>query len=155
MNFTTTFSVHATAQQTFEAIKNVRGWWGQGIQGRTEQIGDEFTYRHKDIHLSRQELVEQIPGRRIVWVVRDADLSFTTAPDEWKGTQLVFDLTSQGGDTEVRFTHVGLVRAFECFDACSKGWTFYVGDSLRRLITTGRGRPDSKEDGREPVAARV
>jgi hypothetical protein len=40
---------------------------------------------------------------------------------------------------------VGLVPAFDCFEACSAGWTFYVGDSLLRLITTGKGKPDPEE----------
>ena len=35
----------------------------------------------------------------------------------------------------------GLIRALECFDACSRGWSGYITDSLPNLITAGRGRP--------------
>jgi hypothetical protein len=51
---------------------------------------------------------------------------------------------------------VGLVPAFECFEACSRGWSFFVGESLRQLITTGKGKPDRKEKATEGKrAARV
>jgi hypothetical protein len=49
-----------------------------------------------------------------------------------------------GNQAEVRFTHQGLVPAFECFDACSSAWGFLVNDSLRSLITTGKGKPLKK-----------
>ncbi len=145
-DFTTSFTVDQTPDEAFEAIKNVRGWWSEGVVGGTSEIGDVFTYRHGDIHYSRQELSEMVPGKRLVWdVLDDAYLKFTRDSNEWKGTHLSFDISRVGDKTEVRFTHAGLVREHECFDACSKGWTFYVGDSLRRLISSGKGQPDPKE----------
>lgn len=61
---------------------------------------------------------------------------------------MVFILrTAQEGDkTELRFTHVGLVPAIECYGACSRAWGFYINDSLRRFITTGEGQPAKKEE---------
>ncbi|WP_161596676.1 hypothetical protein [Chitinophaga vietnamensis] len=46
------------------------------------------------------------------------------------------------GKTEVRFSHLGLMPASECFDACSNAWTGYINNSLQRLIATGEGLPD-------------
>lgn len=43
----------------------------------------------------------------------------------------------------IHFTHLGLVPEFECFDACSNGWTHYIRQSLLSLITTGKGQPNS------------
>ncbi|OXM45754.1 hypothetical protein CFP71_38230 [Amycolatopsis thailandensis] len=37
-----------------------------------------------------------------------------------------------------------LVPEYECFDVCHKAWTFYVGTSLRDLITTGEGQPNRR-----------
>ena len=42
-------------------------------------------------------------------------------------------------------THVGLVPALQCFSDCSGGWGFYFSQSLRKLLTTGKGEPDPKE----------
>lgn len=144
-DFSTTFWVDQTPKEALAAIQNVRGWWSETIVGDTRRVGDEFSYRHEDLHQSRQQLEEVVPGQRVVWRVLDARLSFTRQPDEWKGTQLRFEVAPRGGKTEVRFTHVGLRPACECYEACSKGWSFYVGESLRSLMATGRGQPDREE----------
>jgi Activator of Hsp90 ATPase homolog 1-like protein len=141
-DLTTTFSVDRSPEQVFAAISNVREWWGAGIEGAADKIGDEFMYRHKDLHVSTQKLAEAIPGKKLVWLVTDANLSFTKDTGEWKGTQLSFEIAPIGSRTEVRFTHVGLGPECECFEACTKGWNHYVGESLRALLTTGAGKPD-------------
>ena len=38
-----------------------------------------------------------------------------------------------------------LVPEFECFEACSSAWGFYVNGSLKRLITAGEGEPNAEE----------
>jgi len=86
-----------------------------------------------------------VPGKRVVWHVTDAELSFVKDKTEWNGTDIVFDIAKKDGKTEVRFTHVGLVPAFECYGGCSGAWGFYINDSLRNLITTGKGAPNQKE----------
>jgi hypothetical protein len=143
-DFSKTFLVDQSPEEAFAAIVNVRGWWSETIEGSAAEPGDVFRYRHKAIHDSTQKLEEAVPATKIVWLVTDARLSFTRDPGEWKGTHLRFDIAKKRDQTEIRFTHVGLVEAFECFDACSKGWSFYVGDSLREFITTGKGQPDRK-----------
>ena len=87
-------------------------------------------------------MTEVVPSRRVVWRVLEADLSHARNRTEWTGTELQFEITRVRGATELRFIHVGLSRGLDCFEACARGWEFYVGDSLRRLITTGEGKPD-------------
>jgi len=137
-SFSTSFVVDQTPEQVFDAVNNVRGWWTGEIQGRSAKAGDVFTFRYQDIHRSKQKLVEVVPGRKVVWLVEDAHLSFAKDKDEWTGTKVVFDIAKKGGKTELRFTHDGLVPKFECFEACSEGWDFYVNTSLKSLITTGK-----------------
>jgi hypothetical protein len=105
----------------------------------------KFTYRHKDLHYSKQKLIEVIPCQKVVWHVLESDLSFTVAKSEWTGTKIIFDIAKKWNETEIRLTHLGLVPDCECFDACSGGWGSYVNGSLRSLITTGKGHPDLKE----------
>jgi|HubBroStandDraft_3_1064219.scaffolds.fasta_scaffold115872_2 hypothetical protein len=64
---------------------------------------------------------------------------------EWDGTDIVFDIARKGDKTELRFTHVGLVPMIECYGGCSGAWGFYVSESLRSLITKGKGEPARKE----------
>jgi hypothetical protein len=144
-NFTTTFTVDQTPEEAFEAITDVRGWWSGEIEGRTDAVGEEFTYRYEDAHFSRQRITELVPGRTVVWHVEEGYLAFVDDATEWTGTDIRFDLSAQDGTTEVRFTHIGLDPDVECFDGCSSAWSFYINGSLRSLITTGRGDPSHRE----------
>jgi len=143
--FTTAFRVDQTPQEAFAAINNVRGWWTgkPGAEGSTDKLGDEFTYRYDDVHYSKQKVTDLVPGRKVAWRITDARLSFTKDQTEWKGTEVIFEIAKKGGKTEVRFTHAGLVPAFECFDACSNAWGSYIKGNLRSLITTGEGKPST------------
>ncbi len=145
-NFTTTFSVDQTPEEVFDAINNVRGWWSGEIDGSTDKLGAEFTYHYKDLHRSTQKITELVPGKKVVWHVLDSRINFVKDKTEWKGTDIVFEVIKKGDKTELRFTHVGLVPAFECYGACSDAWGFYINDSLRSLITTGKGEPNQKEE---------
>ena len=151
-NFTTTFTVAQTPEEAFAAINNVRGWWSgePGIEGSTDKLGDEFTYRYKPHHYSKQKITELIPGKKVVWLVLDGQLNFVNDKSEWKGTKITFEIARKGDQTEVRFTHVGLVPHYECYGACSNAWGSYMNGSLRNLITTGRGQPNQKNN-RRPV----
>lgn len=151
-DFTTTFLVDQTPEAAFAAITNVRGWWSGEIEGETAKVGDVFTYRYKDIHRSTQRVSEAIPGRKVVWDVLDAYLKFTENKTEWNGTRVIFEISRHGDRTAIRFTHQGLVPAFECYDDCSSAWSFYINDSLRGLIATGKGDPNQKEAAASSVA---
>jgi activator of Hsp90 ATPase-like protein len=136
-SFTTTFTVDQTPEEAFAAINNVRGWWTGDIEGSTDKLGDEFTYRYEDIHYSKQKITEFIPGQKVVWNVVDAQLNFTQDKKEWKGTDITFEVSKKGDKTEVTFAHLGLVPDFECFNNCSTAWGSLINGNLRRLITSG------------------
>ena len=145
-DFTTTILVDQSPKEALAAIKNFRGWWSEAIEGGTDELNDEFTYHYKDIHYCKLKLVELVPDQRVVWLVLDNYFKFTKDKSEWIGTKLVFDISQKGGQTEIRFTHEGLVPQYECYEICREAWTDYITDSLFSLITTGKGQPNSKED---------
>jgi hypothetical protein len=140
-DFTTTFTVDQTPEEAFEAITNVRGWWSGEIDGPTDELGGEFSYRYRDIHYSKQRVTELVPGKRVAWLVLDSSLEFVEDKREWNGTSVSFDIGRKGDKTEVRFTHIGLVPASECYGACSRAWSSIIRESLRTLITTAKGQP--------------
>jgi hypothetical protein len=143
-DFTTTMLVDQSPVQVFAAINDVRGWWSEEIEGGTVNLHDEFDYHHQDEHRCKMRIIESIPGEKVVWLVLDNYFKFMKDKTEWIGTKIVFDITEKGGQTQVRFTHLGLVPAYECFDVCRNAWTSYIQNSLRDLISTGKGRPNAK-----------
>jgi hypothetical protein len=144
-NFTIAFTVNQTPEAAFAAINNVRGLWSEDIEGRTDKLGSEFNYHFRDIHRCTMKITELIPGKKVVWRVLDNYFNFTKDTTEWTGTDIIFDVSKRGDKTEVRFTHQGLVPEYECYDACSDGWSTYIKGSLRDLIRKGKGQPNVGE----------
>jgi len=141
-SFTTTLTLDQTPDQALAAILNVRGWWSEDVEGRTDTLGSEFTYRYKDVHRCTMRMVELIPSKRVVWHVLENHFSFLENDTEWKDTKIIFQLSKRGHQTELRFTHQGLVPQNACYAVCHDGWTNYINGSLRDLIATGKGNPN-------------
>jgi hypothetical protein len=144
-NFNITISVNQPPERAFNAINNIRGWWSGEIEGETDKLGAEFTYRYKDVHLSKQKITELVPGKRVVWHVLDSNLSSMKDKSEWNGTDIVFEISRKDDKTEIHFTHVGLVPAFECYGDCSGAWGMLINENLVKLITTGKNQSDPFE----------
>jgi len=142
-DFTTTLLVDQTPQEAFDAINNVRGWWSEEIEGSTDKLNAEFKYHFEDIHRAQIKIIELIPGKKVVWLVMNNYFKFTKDKSEWTGTKISFDIDPQGNKTQIRFTHLGLVPEYECYEICRDAWSNYIKNSLRSLITTGKGQPNS------------
>ncbi|MFT3824023.1 MAG: SRPBCC domain-containing protein [Chitinophagaceae bacterium] len=138
-DFTTTILVDQSPEEVFNAVNNVGAWWPGEVNGDSQKISDEFSYRYKELHHTKQKLVEVVPNKKVVWLVTYSDLNYVDHKSEWEGTKIVFDITKKGSKTELRFTHEGLVPDVECYDSCSGAWTDIITDSLQSLITTGKG----------------
>ena len=139
-DFTTILLVDQTPKEVFDAINHVRGWWQGEIKGSTDKLNDEFTYEMGEVHYSKQKLVEVIPGKKVVWLVTDSRLNFTKDKSEWTGTKISFEISEINNKTQLRFTHLGLVPANECYGNCSTAWSQLIQHSLFSLITTGKGK---------------
>lgn len=156
-DFTTTLLVDQSPKEVFNAINNPHAWWSEEIEGSTDKLNDEFNYHFEDIHRCQLKVTELIPDQKVVWLVLDnyfkpgifEDAShkpaseFTNDKSEWKSTKISFEISKKENKTQVRFTHLGLVPEYECFEVCSNGWTHYIRQSLFGLITTGKGQPNS------------
>src|SRR4029079_10867669 len=140
-DYTFSFTIDHSPEEVFKAINNARGWWTGEIEGDTDKLGAEFVYRFGDLHYSKQKVTEFVPGKKVVWHVEEAQINFVKEKQEWKDTDIVFEIAEKDGKTEVNFTHVGLQPQIECYGACSDAWHTLLDGNLRRLIETGEDQP--------------
>ncbi|MCD6066896.1 MAG: ATPase [Bacteroidetes bacterium] len=145
-NFTTSITVDKSSTEVFKAINNVAGWWSENILGSTVKLNDEFIYNYKDVHICKMRIVEFISDKKVVWLVLENQFNFTEDKNEWKGNKIVFELSGKDGKTRLDFTQIGLVPEYECYKICQDAWSSYIQGSLKNLITTGKGNPNTKEN---------
>lgn len=146
-NFTSTILVDATpTKAAFNAIKDFRAWWSEEIEGSTDKLNVTFFYHYKDIHLCKIKLIELIPDKKLVYLVVANHFNFIKDQTEWVNTKLIFDITTEANKTKVTFTHKGLVPEYECYNVCNDAWTSYIQNSLYKLIITGKGEPNRKDE---------
>ncbi len=139
-DFRFTITTDQTSEQIFNAIRNVREWWSgiysEKFEGETKNLNDEFSFTAENgVHYSKHKLIEVLPNKKIVWQVIDGSLSFVEKKDEWIGTQVIFEITEEGGRTQLVFTHKGLTPEMECYDVCSSAWSQYLKEKLEPMIT--------------------
>lgn len=142
-NFTFQLTTDQPPQKVFQAITNVRSWWSgyyeEEIEGRTEKLNDEFTFRAgAGAHFSKHKLIEVVPDKKIVWLTTAGQLNFIEKGDEWVGTKVIFEITSKGDKTQLTFTHEGLTPEIECYESCTPAWTGYLEHKLLPLINTDK-----------------
>lgn len=137
-----TITVPKPAEEVYSAINNVRGWWSAGANGRTSNLHDEFLIDFKR-HWWTFKIIETIPGQKVVWKCTGSYMPWNEDQHEWSGTTVQFDILEQDDQTELTFTHKGLVPQCACFEGCLKGWTGYIQISLLNLLNNGIGTPDT------------
>ncbi|MFI5134394.1 MAG: SRPBCC domain-containing protein [Chitinophagales bacterium] len=140
-------TVNATAEKAFNNIKSVSKWWGTNFEGSSQKSGDVFTIRFGKTWVTF-EIAEVVPDKKIAWLVTDCNLEWIKDKKEWKGTKMLFKISAKDNATQISVTHIGLVPGIECYNDCVKGWNFHLKESLFKLITEGKGMPDTTKDSR-------
>ena len=84
-DFTAAISVDQTPEEAFHAINNVRGWWSENIEGSTDKLGAEFTYRYQDVHFCKLKIADFIPAKKVVWHVLQNRFNFTKDKERVEG----------------------------------------------------------------------
>jgi uncharacterized protein YndB with AHSA1/START domain len=141
-DFSTSFLVAESPEKVFNAVTNVRGWWSEQIEGRTDGLNEVFNYHYQDVHRCRMKIIDFVPDSRVVWLVEDNYFNFVNDKSEWKNTEIIFEISKTDDQTELKFTHKGLVPAYECYAICADSWGNYIRGSLKDLVVNGIGNPN-------------
>ena len=60
---------------------------------------------------------------------------------QWRGTQVIWDITKDDGNTNLSVLHKDWKEETELYKKCTDGWAYYVGESLKEYLETGKGKP--------------
>ena len=150
-DFTTTVTIARPVADVFAAVLDARGWWNKTIDGPTTSPGDEFGFEVRGLARTRIRVTDVTPNERVEWLVIDNEFGFIEDQTEWIGNRIVFDLEPVGDQTRLTFTQHGLVPEYECYEVCSNAWAFFVRDSLRNLVESGQGKPESADGDAAPA----
>ncbi|MDB5013575.1 MAG: hypothetical protein JWQ25_1777 [Daejeonella sp.] len=142
-NYHTSITVNASEQEVFDSINGVPDWWSASFEGHSEKLDDIFTVHFGETFIT-MKVVELVPDKKISWYVIDCNKHWLKNKKEWKGTTISWEISTEGSETRIDFTHIGLVPGMECYEGCEKGWNFYIHESVFKLLTDGVGTPEVK-----------
>ncbi|KAB7530348.1 SRPBCC domain-containing protein [Flagellimonas olearia] len=123
------------------SVEGIQGWWTQtttGTSAEGKSIRVQFNSREGVEIGSMDMLVKSLESdKKVHW-------HFTGGPEEWLGTDVTFDLHTEGDHTIVLFGHRNWKEAVEFTAHCSMKWAIFLL-SLKELVETGNGRPSPND----------
>jgi uncharacterized protein YndB with AHSA1/START domain len=122
-------------------VEGVAGWWTQDTTG-VAKPGGAIDVRFlrptgEQMGSMTMEVLALEPNKRVHW-------RFRKGPEEWIGTDAIFDLSQDGDYTIVLFGHRNWREPVEFMAHCSTKWASFML-SLKELVETGRGRPSPND----------
>lgn len=140
-NFHLTIAVNISAAEAMKKINQVNLWWAKNFKGKAEKLKDKFTVRFGETFVDFQ-ISELVPNKKVVWKVTDCNLHWINNKKEWNNTEVVFEILEKENNTQINFTHIGLIPGVECYETCTKGWNDHIKRSLVKYLTENKGQPE-------------
>lgn len=132
--------IKAPLQKVYEAIatiEGIAGWWTQDTTGESEAgkiiVVKFHTLEGNEIGFMHMEVKDLEPGKKVRW-------EFLEGPEEWIGTEVIFNLQQEENYTIVLFNHINWAEEVEFKAHCSMKWAIFML-SLKELLETGKGKP--------------
>ncbi len=136
--------VKGSSEKVYLALSTIEGlarWWTENTSGASE-VGKTIEFQFhgpngKIIGGFIMDVLKQEPFKKVQW-------RCTRGPEEWVGTEIVFDLKQEDDFTIVLFAHRNWRESSEFTAHCSTKWAVFLM-SLKQLIETGNGKPAPRD----------
>ncbi len=127
--------------ESLSTVEGIAGWWTKETSG-SSKIGGTIGVRFlsadgKEIGSMNMEVIALDRDKKVHW-------RFMSGPEEWVGTDVIFNLSQEGNYTIVLFAHKSWREAGEFTSHCSMKWATFML-SLKELAETGTGRPSPND----------
>ena len=132
--------IKASLQKVYQAlstIEGIAGWWTQHTSG-SSQIGNTIVVQFhspegNELGSMHMEVKVLDPDKKVQWYI-------TKGPEEWIGTDVIFELHQEEDYSIVLFGHRNWQEEVEFTAHCSMKWATFML-SLKDFVETGRGKP--------------
>jgi uncharacterized protein YndB with AHSA1/START domain len=128
--------ITAPAERVYEALATKEGlteWWTTDVRGEDAEGGELQFFFGRPEPGAVMKVTQLVPDRQVGWhCVRGAE--------EWVGSDLSFDLASEGDETVVVFTHANWREPTAFFRHCSTKWAYFLLE-LKAGIEDGKATP--------------
>jgi uncharacterized protein YndB with AHSA1/START domain len=114
--------IAASREQVYEALSTKEGlgtWWTPDVHGDAALGGKLEFYFGSPEPAAVMEVTELVPSRRVTW-------RCIQGPQEWVGTNLIFDVKTTDGQTVVVFSHANWEEPGEFMHHCSTKWGYFL-----------------------------
>ncbi|HJQ77926.1 MAG TPA: SRPBCC domain-containing protein [Acidimicrobiia bacterium] len=111
----------------------IAGWWSDRVEGAAASVGDRFRVSFPTTPVVFELVVEETSDQLIDWHVPES-------PPWWKGTHIVFELSSGDGETTLLFTHRGFDPEDPIIQVITPAWVRFL-DNLVAVAESGKPRP--------------
>lgn len=132
----------APLARVYEAIATAAGvsaWWTGGRIA--EEVGGTSRLEFGESGWTELRVERLDPDSAVVWACVAQDIANFDPRDEWVGTTIRFSLEPLDEGvrrTKLEFVHEGLA-GLGCEEMCTKGWSHYIGVSLKGLVERNEG----------------
>ena len=136
-----TFSYKCPPDKLYGALTSqlgIRNWWTDKCDIEATEKSEAHFYWNPKGWIVKMQIAMLSQNTLVKWHCIDSNMQDT---DAWKGSEVLFQISSEGSDTSVlRFLHSGY-KSSPCFQECAAGWSFVLGKSLKSYLENGRGMP--------------
>ncbi len=115
-------------------IKKLSGWWTTDTRGDSSKVGSQIEFWFGE-HCLKAEVTSLKPNEQVRWRPLAGFVD-----SEWVGTEIGFDLSKEGDQVWVHFSHSGWKDIKGTYPHCSMKWAVFML-SLKDLLEKGKGQP--------------
>jgi uncharacterized protein YndB with AHSA1/START domain len=131
--------IKATPEDIYSALtetEKLAQWWTIDTRGSGAKVGDTLEFWFNEASFCQKFNVTELkPGKRVVWKSPQGQ-----GADQWEGTEIAFDLSTDAKQTYIQFRHSGWKESTDFQGHCSMRWAVFLL-SLKDVMERGKGRP--------------
>ena len=127
--------IKASAAEVYQRLTTDDGlsqWWTSDTRG-AGGVGSVIQFRFGG-NGPDFEVIELVPDQRVRWRHRGE------MPNDWMGSEILYELHEDDKQTIVNFSHYNWPRSDDFLAHCSTKWGVFLM-SLKSCLETGRGQP--------------